>query len=99
MLTEQTIAKMNAMRHYGMTEAFTEQLSSSEYAQLTFEERLGLLVDTEFTARENRKLSRRRPLQPTRKTNENASDFRLTRDRRSAQCQKMAPIQSKTLAK
>ena len=59
MLTEQTIEKMNAMRLYAMTEAFTEQLASSEYASLTFEERLGLLVDTEFTARENRKLSRR----------------------------------------
>lgn len=59
MLTEQTIEKMNAMKLYAMAQACTEQLSSSEYASLTFEERLGLLVDTEFTARENRKLSRR----------------------------------------
>ena len=59
MLTEQTIEKMNAMRLYAMAQACTEQLSSSEYASLSFEERLGLLIDTEFTARENRKLSRR----------------------------------------
>ena len=59
MLTEQTIEKMHAMKLYAMTQAFTEQLASSEYASLTFEERLGLLVDTEFTERENRKLSRR----------------------------------------
>ncbi len=59
MLTEQTLQKMNAMKLHAMAQAFTEQLASSEFDQLTFAERLGLLVDTEYTARENRKLSRR----------------------------------------
>ena len=58
MLTEQTIEKMNAMKPHAMAHAFTEQLPSSEFAELSFEERLGLLIDTEFVARENRKLSR-----------------------------------------
>jgi DNA replication protein DnaC len=59
MLTEQTIEKMNAMKLHAMVEAFNEQLTSSAFDELAFAERLGLLVDTEYTARENRKLSRR----------------------------------------
>ena len=58
MLTEQTVDKMNAMKLHAMAQAFTEQLASSEFTPLTFEERLGLLIDAEHTARENRKLSR-----------------------------------------
>jgi len=59
MLTEQTIEKMNAMKLYAMAKAFTEQLASVQYNELAFAERLGLLVDTEYTTRENRKLTRR----------------------------------------
>lgn len=59
MLRQQTIEKMNAMKLYGLCESFEKQLSSSEYAELDFEERVGLMVDAEWTAREQRKLSRR----------------------------------------
>jgi DNA replication protein DnaC len=59
MLTQQTLDKMNAMKLSGMTEAFQQQLGGSEYARLSFEERLGLLVDNEWTTREQRKLGRR----------------------------------------
>ncbi len=59
MLTPDTIEKMNAMKLFGMVSAFENQLSSSEYKELSFEERVGLLVDAEWTAREQRKLSRR----------------------------------------
>lgn len=59
MLTQQTLDKMNAMKLSGMTEAFNQQLGSGEYARLSFEERLGLLIDSEWTAREQRKLTRR----------------------------------------
>jgi DNA replication protein DnaC len=59
MLTQQTLDKMNAMKLSGMTEAFQQQLGGGEYARLSFEERLGLLVDNEWTAREQRKLRRR----------------------------------------
>jgi DNA replication protein DnaC len=59
MLRQQTIEKMNAMKLFGLCEAFEQQLSSSEYAELDFEERVGLMVDAEWTAREQRKLSRR----------------------------------------
>lgn len=59
MLTQQTIEKMNAMKLFGMVASFDSQLSSNEYHELSFEERVGLLVDAEWTDRERRKLSRR----------------------------------------
>lgn len=59
MLTEQTLEKMNAMKMTAFAEAFEQQIRGSEYADLSFEERVGMLVDTEWTAREQRKLTRR----------------------------------------
>jgi len=50
---------MNAMKLSGMSEAFQQQLASTECARLSFDERLGLLVDSEWTTREQRKLKRR----------------------------------------
>jgi len=59
MLNQQTVDKMNAMKFSAMAEAFEQQLGSGEHAKLSFEERVGLLVDCEWTAREQRKLTRR----------------------------------------
>ena len=59
MLTEQTLDKLNAMKLGGMADAFQNQLQTNEAATLSFEERFGLLVDAEWTAREQRKLQRR----------------------------------------
>jgi len=59
MITEQTIEKMNALKLFGMRDAFAEQLEMSSYASLSFEERIGMLVDREWTDRENRRLKRR----------------------------------------
>ena len=59
MLTQQTLDKMNAMKLAAMAECFQQQLGAGEYAKLSFEERVGLLVDNEWTAREQRKLTRR----------------------------------------
>jgi len=59
MLTEQTLDKMNTMKLSGMADALKQQMGSAEHAKLSFEERLGLLVDHEWTAREQRKLSKR----------------------------------------
>ena len=47
------------MRLRAMAEAFTEQLDDPEMAQLSFEERFSLLVDRQWTWRENRALERR----------------------------------------
>jgi DNA replication protein DnaC len=69
MLTQQTLEKMNGMKLSAMAEAFEQQFGSGEHAKLSFEERLGLLVDCEWTAREQRKLTRRlRAAKPRYKT-------------------------------
>ena len=59
MLIEQTLEKMHAMKLTAMAEAIDQQRQSSQYSDLGFDERLGLLVDAEWTAREQRKLTRR----------------------------------------
>lgn len=59
MIREQTIEKMNALKLFGMRDAFLEQTELASYASLAFEERLGMLVDREWNDRENRKLDRR----------------------------------------
>ena len=46
MLTQQTLDKLNAMKLGAMADAFQKQLQTAEAAALSFEERLGLLVDT-----------------------------------------------------
>ena len=47
------------MKLGAMAEAVQQQLGSDEATALSFEDRLGVLVDTEWTAREQRKLTRR----------------------------------------
>ena len=59
MLIEQTLDKLNAMKLGAMATAFQKQLQTHEAATLSFDERGGLLVDDEWTAREQRKLQRR----------------------------------------
>jgi DNA replication protein DnaC len=59
MLTVPTLGKLRELRLDGMVRGFEEQLSSAECNALTFEERLGLLVDRELTERNNRRLRTR----------------------------------------
>ena len=59
MLTHPTIEKLHALHLTAMATAFEQQRSSSQHAALSFDDRLGLLVDTEWTARESRKLAQR----------------------------------------
>ena len=59
MLIEQTLDKLNAMKLGAMADAWRQQIQTDEAAALSFDERLGLLVDAEWTAREQRKLERR----------------------------------------
>jgi DNA replication protein DnaC len=59
MLINATLDKPQALSLGGMARAFEEQLGSAGYAELSFEERLGLLVDREEQDRENRRLARR----------------------------------------
>lgn len=59
MLTHPTIDKLHTLRLTAMAEAFEQQRSSSSHATLSFDDRFGLLVDTEWTAREQRRLTQR----------------------------------------
>ena len=59
MLIHVTLDKLQALSLGGMARALGEQLESPGYAELSFEERLGLLVDREQQDRDNRRLARR----------------------------------------
>lgn len=59
MMTQATIDKLRTLKLFALADALSRQLGSSTYAALTFEERLGLLVDIECTAREQSALARR----------------------------------------
>jgi len=58
MVNEATIDKLREMQLDTMANAFRAQESDPSVASLSFAERLGLLVDAEWSARKNRKLTR-----------------------------------------
>jgi DNA replication protein DnaC len=58
MLIEPTLDSLNRLKLHGMATALSEQLTQSSTHGLSFEERLGLLVDRELTYRDNRRLTR-----------------------------------------
>src|SRR2546429_8460730 len=53
MLREQTFEKLYKLKLHGMAQALEEQLKQPETASLSFEERLAVLVDAQWTWREN----------------------------------------------
>ncbi len=59
MLTHPILEQLQALKFKGMLKALNEQLQMSDIQELTFEERLGLLVDREMTERENSRLQTR----------------------------------------
>ena len=59
MLNEQTVEKLHTMKLFGMAEAFRTQMETVAASNLSFEERFALLVDQQWTWRENRALARR----------------------------------------
>lgn len=59
MLHHPTLDKLQQLRLTGMYQALREQAALPDVDTLSFEERLGLLVDRELTERENRRLQTR----------------------------------------
>lgn len=59
MLEHPTLDKLAALKLSGMCEALTEQHQMPECQALSFEERLGLLVDREVLVRQNRQMASR----------------------------------------
>lgn len=56
MLTHPTYEKMQTLKLSGMLKAFEEQQRTPEIDSLSFEERLGLLLDREMTERQTKRL-------------------------------------------
>lgn len=60
MTTEETFQKLSDIRMHGLAHALHEQLDNRDsYDHLAFEDRIGLLIDREWTEREARSLTRR----------------------------------------
>jgi DNA replication protein DnaC len=59
MLTHPTLNKLQHLKLSGMLEALMEQMRMPEITELSFDERLGLLVDRELTHRDDRRLTNR----------------------------------------
>ncbi|MCP4722761.1 MAG: ATP-binding protein [Desulfobacteraceae bacterium] len=59
MIVEETMEKLRLMKFNGMISAFEQQMSQPEMAALSFEDRFGMLLDAEWSYRENRKLHNR----------------------------------------
>lgn len=59
MLNHPTVEKLGALRLPAMARGLAEQMENPEMEALSFEERLGLLVDRQLTDRDNQRMSRR----------------------------------------
>jgi len=59
MIVEETIEKMKQLKLTHMAEAFRELLDKAAGSALSVEESVGLMIDREWTARENSRISRR----------------------------------------
>jgi DNA replication protein DnaC len=58
MLNEQTFDKLYTMKLLGMAEGFKEQLEQVSFHDLSFDERFGILVDRQWSWKENHRLKR-----------------------------------------
>jgi len=58
-LNQATIDKMVEMKMLSLAEEFRRQIASAEFSSLSFEERVGMMIDAECASRDQRKLRRR----------------------------------------
>jgi len=58
MLSENTMSKLYDMRLNSMAQTFRDQMREGVYIDMSFEERFGLLVDSEWHRRRNNRLTR-----------------------------------------
>src|SRR5690348_12526568 len=79
MLQEPMMEKLTAMRLLGMVDALTKQEQDPAARELSFLERLGLLVDQQWTWRENQALARRLHAAKLKGASVEDIDFRTSR--------------------
>ena len=58
MMNNPTIDKLIGMRLTAMAEAYLQQLSDPKMKEIDFEDRMGMMVDIEYTRRKNNRLHR-----------------------------------------
>ena len=58
MLTQQTLDKLYDMKLTAMAEAFSEQMGHPDLGDLSFEDRLAMLVDRQWSFKEDRRMTR-----------------------------------------
>jgi DNA replication protein DnaC len=58
MLNQQTINKLHELKLTGMAEAFADQIKQPDMDTLSFAERFGLIVDRQWTWKENNRMER-----------------------------------------
>ena len=58
MLTQQTLDKLYDLKLTAMAEAFSQQLAQPDLGELSFEDRLAMLVDRQWTFKEDRRMNR-----------------------------------------
>ena len=58
MLNQQTINKLHELKLTGMAEAFADQIKQPDMDRLSFVERFGLIVDRQWTWKENNRMDR-----------------------------------------
>jgi len=56
MLIHPTLDKLRELKFTGMQQALIEQIDLPDRDALSFDERFGMLVDAEYTDRENRRI-------------------------------------------
>lgn len=58
MMNDSTLTKLHEMKLSGMAEAYKEQSKNKEFQKMSFEDRLSLLVDLEYSRRKSNALQR-----------------------------------------
>lgn len=58
MLSDNTVTKLHEMKLSVMAESFREQMKDSGFNEMSFEERFGLIVDSEWNTRKSNRLNR-----------------------------------------
>ena len=58
MMTEPTVDKLRTLKLFAMLAAWTQQRQDPSMTELSFDERLAMLVDAETLARDNKRLQR-----------------------------------------
>lgn len=58
MLDYNTVSKMHDMKLGAMAAAFQHQMEDTSFAGISFEDRIGMMVDAEWTSRKNNRLTR-----------------------------------------